>query len=263
MSGTGGEGRGSGSSAAKRPVLAPGAKGPSVPERRAAVRGMFDRVSSRYDLLNRILSLGMDRCWRRRAVEALRLRPGDRVLDVACGTGDLALAAAGEAPRVLAAGVDFSAPMLRIARRKAARRGDPLRTVLGAAESLPFRESVFAAAAVAFGVRNVPERAAALREMARTVRPGGRVAVLEFTEAGETLMDRLAGWYLRRLLPRIGGFFSERSAYEYLTLSVGAFPSPELFLEEMRAAGLARPEAVRLPPAPVWLFTGTVSGAEG
>jgi len=263
MSGAGGgDGRG-GPAPAERPVLAPGAAGRSVPERRAAVRGMFDRVSGRYDLLNRILSLGMDRGWRRRAVESLRLRPGDRVLDVACGTGDLALAAAGAAPRILAAGADFSAPMLRIARRKADRRGVPFRAALGAAEALPFRGGVFAAAAVAFGVRNVPDRSVALREMARAVRPGGRVAVLEFTEAGETPADRIAGWYLRRLLPRIGGLFSERAAYEYLTLSVGAFPPPDLFLEEMRAAGLVRPEAVRLPPAPVWLFTGTVPGAEG
>jgi len=196
-------------------------------------------------------------------VEALRLRPGDVLLDVACGTGDLGFAAARADSRIRVAGVDFSAPMLRIAREKGDRLGLSFRAALGAAEALPFREGAFAAAAVAFGVRNVPDRAAALAGMARAVRPGGTVAVLEFAETAASPFDRVAGWYLRRLLPRIGGILSERSAYEYLTRSVGAFPPPDRFLKEMEAAGLRGTAARRLPPAPVWLFTGTVPLAEG
>ncbi|MBN1825635.1 MAG: ubiquinone/menaquinone biosynthesis methyltransferase [Candidatus Eisenbacteria bacterium] len=263
MRGRGGDWAEKGSPGPERPVLPPGTKGESVPERRAATRRMFDGVSGRYDALNRVLSLGLDRTWRRRVVRSLGLGRGDRFLDVACGTADLALAAAEAAPEGIVVGVDFSAPMLRIARRKAARRRTTARMALGAAESLPFRGGSFAAAGIAFGVRNVPDRAAALREMARAVRPGGRVAVLEFIEVDGGFLDRIAGWYLRRLLPRIGGLLSDRSAYEYLTRSVEAFPPPDRFLEEMRGAGLLGAEARRLPPAPVWLFTGTVPPADG
>lgn len=227
----------------------------AVEEQRAAVRTMFDRVSGRYDLLNRLLSFGLDVRWRREAIRGAGLGAGDRFLDVACGTGDLGLEAAGSAEGVGVLGVDFSSLMLRRARGKSEGR----RVVLaaGAAERLPVPEGAFAAAGIAFGIRNVPDRRAALAEMARAVRPGGRVVVLEFTTSGSGAVERVVDFYLRGVLPRIGGLFSSRGAYRYLAASMSAFPPPETFVREMESAGLEDVRGRRLRPAPTWLYVGT------
>jgi len=233
--------------------------GEAIEWQRTEVRRMFDRVSRRYDLLNHLLSLGLDRKWRREAVREMKLAPSDGMLDVACGTGDLAFEAFRSAPHGLSLGIDFSRSMLRIATDKGNhRRSESVRFSAAAAERLPVRADAFAAAGIAFGIRNVPDRLAALGEMVRAVRPGGRVVILEFTTSGEGAMARVIGFYLHRLLPRIGGMLSSRGAYRYLAESMRAFPEPAAFAGEMAGAGLVNVRFRRLPPAPTWLYVGEV-----
>lgn len=206
------------------------------PAASARVRAMFDRVARRYDLLNRILSAGIDRRWRRAAVDAMCIGSGDPALDVATGTGDLAIEMASRGAR--AAGVDFSRPMLRIARRKLARRRADVALVLGAAESLPFGDERFTAAAIAFGIRNVPDRECALAEMRRVVIPGGRVVVLELALPRSRLGRAVYHPYFRWGLPLGGAILSSAFAYRYLRDSVAAFPERDAFVATMARAGL-------------------------
>lgn len=232
----------------------------AVESQRAAVRRMFDRISPRYDLLNRLLSVGLDRGWRREAVRRMSAPPGGRVLDVACGTADLALEAARAVRGGAVVGVDFSAPMLVRARRKAesARRGAPVHLALGAAEHLPVASGSFDAAGIAFGIRNVPDRPRALREMARAVRPGGRVVVLELAAPRSGVLRRVVAFYLGRLVPLLGGSLSSGGAYRYLVRSMDSFPRPEDFLREMEEAGLVEAAVLPLPPSPAWIAVGVV-----
>ena len=233
-----------------------------VRSQREAVRSMFNIVSPRYDLLNRLLSLGLDGSWRRRAVREMRLGPADHVLDVACGTGDLALEAARTPGLGRVVGVDFATGMLEIARGKTARPepGGQVLFATGAAESLPFRSGAFGAAGIAFGIRNVPDRIAAIREMARVVRSGGRVVVLELTTT-RGVTRSFTNLYVRLMLPLLGGLLSRKEAYRYLSESMRSFPEPGAFLEEMRSAGLEDVSAARMTPSPAWIFTGRVVGA--
>ncbi len=232
-----------------------------VESRRQAVRKMFNRVSGRYDLLNRVLSLGMDGAWRRYAVRQMALSPGDRALDVACGTGDLGLEAVRNFPGCRVVGIDFASAMLDIGRAKLERLGREAshRFANAAAENLPFRDDIFAASAIAFGIRNVPDRRAALLEMKRTVRPGGRVVVLELTMSTTPGMTTfLVNLYARAVLPLIGGALSKGDAYQYLSTSMDSFPEPADFVGEMESAGLAGVVARRMFLSPAWVFTGTV-----
>jgi len=242
--------------------LAEGA--PAVERQRAAVREMFDRVSGRYDLLNRVLSLGLDVGWRREAVRRMRVERGARVLDVACGTGDLSLEAARAASGGTVLGIDFSGPMLRRARRKT---GSPsagrVFFVEAAAERLPVRDRSFDASGIAFGIRNVPDRARALLEMARAVRPGGRVVVLELGPPSSGPLGALVAFYLGRIVPLLGGSCSSLAAYRYLADSMRAFPSPDLFGKEMEDAGLVDVSIVPLSPSPAWIAAGTVPDGAG
>lgn len=235
--------------------------GERVREQREAVRGMFDRVSGRYDQINHLLSFGLHRSWRRRTVRRMGLRPDAAVLDVACGTADLALECAQTASAGSVTGVDFSERMLRQGWEKVGAvksKSVPVRLLLGSAENLPFRDDVFDAAGAAFGIRNVPDRIQALREMARTVRHGGKVAVLEFSISDTGPLSVLVRLYLRFTLPLFGRLFSENSAYHYLSRSIGSFPEPDLFAREMEQAGLRDVRKTHLRPAPTWIFTGTV-----
>jgi demethylmenaquinone methyltransferase / 2-methoxy-6-polyprenyl-1,4-benzoquinol methylase len=200
---------------------------------------MFDRIARRYDLLNRVLSLGLDRRWRRQAAAALELGAGARVLDLACGTGDLALAIARRHPDARVTGVDPSGAMLDIAREKAARRGVDLALEVGIAEELPFADGAFDGVSIAFGLRNVPERARALAEMARVTRPGGRVVVLELGEPRGRLLGPIARFHIHRVVPRLGALLSGAREYRYLERSIAAFPPPEEVALMMREAGLA------------------------
>jgi demethylmenaquinone methyltransferase / 2-methoxy-6-polyprenyl-1,4-benzoquinol methylase len=219
---------------------------------------MFDRIADRYDLLNRILSLGIDQRWRRLAREALRLAPGQRVLDLATGTGDLALqvAADGSGPSVI--GADPSLRMLALARVKAASQG-AARVELSAADAqaLPFADHVFDAACMAFGIRNVPDRPLALRELARVVRPGGRLAILELCEPRDGALGQLGRLYVHGLVPRIGAWLSGAREYRYLQESIARFPPPPEFARVMSACGWRDVEVRPLTFGACCLFAGT------
>jgi demethylmenaquinone methyltransferase/2-methoxy-6-polyprenyl-1,4-benzoquinol methylase len=205
------------------------------------VRAMFGRVAHRYDLANHLLSFQMDRYWRsqtrRRAREILR-RPGARVLDICCGTGDLALELAKEGGVVL--GSDFCHPMLVAAGRKFARRGAAPALFESDALRLPVRDGALDLATVAFGFRNLANYEAGLVEMRRVLRPGGMAAILEFSQPPNTAFRALYNFYSRRVLPKIGGAISGApEAYEYLPESVRKFPAADELAAMMRAAGFA------------------------
>jgi demethylmenaquinone methyltransferase / 2-methoxy-6-polyprenyl-1,4-benzoquinol methylase len=201
---------------------------------------MFDRIAARYDAMNRVLSFGLDRGWRRRAVRALRLGDRPRVLDLATGTGDLAIDIARMHPRAEVIGLDPSPQMLAVAQSKLARRGlaDRVTLVRGDAQHLPYASCEMDAATIAFGIRNVPDRLAALREMARVVRPGGRVCVLELGEPRRGLLARAARFHTRYVVPRLGALLSGAREYRYLQSSIAAFPPSAEFARLMERAGL-------------------------
>lgn len=208
--------------------------------KKVEVREMFDHIAPKYDLLNHTLSANIDRLWRRRVVREVRRARPQRILDVATGTGDLAIAMARRIRGVQVLGVDLSEQMLDVAREKITRRGLDDRIVLdrGDAEHLEIGDAVVDVATVAFGVRNFENLEAGLRELARVVKPGGRVVILEFSLPGNLLFRRLYEWYSFRILPRIGGMVSrDKRAYEYLPASISEFPGPERFLGLLAAAG--------------------------
>jgi demethylmenaquinone methyltransferase/2-methoxy-6-polyprenyl-1,4-benzoquinol methylase len=195
----------------------------------AAVEAMFDRISPVYDTMNRVMTAGLDRRWRRLTAEAVVV-PGDEVLDACCGTGDLALAAERAGGRVT--GLDFSERMLERARRKSASVG----WVRGDALALPFADGSFDAATVGFGIRNVDDLEAGLRELVRVLRPGGRLGCLEITRPRGLLRPFFRLWF-DGLVPLAGKVLPGGAAYTYLPASVRRFPGPEDLAELMRRAG--------------------------
>ncbi|MGQ0733044.1 MAG: bifunctional demethylmenaquinone methyltransferase/2-methoxy-6-polyprenyl-1,4-benzoquinol methylase UbiE [Acidobacteriota bacterium] len=205
------------------------------------IAAMFDAIAPRYDLLNRLLSGGLDRYWRRRAIRALTLTGAESLLDVCTGTGDVALAAVrGSRGAKDVVGVDFAAEMLVRARDKAGAVRGPARVrfVRADATALPLRAAVVDRVSVAFGIRNVADPMAACAEMRRVLRPGGRLVILEFGLPVWTGVRGLYLWYFRHVLPRIGRLVSRHdAAYSYLPASVGAFPWGEEFAELLRTAG--------------------------
>jgi demethylmenaquinone methyltransferase/2-methoxy-6-polyprenyl-1,4-benzoquinol methylase len=207
------------------------------------VQRMFGEIAPHYDRMNHLLSLNIDRYWRWWTVRKLKPQPGEPILDVCTGTGDLAIAfqraTSGKSEII---GADFCPQMLEIGRRKQQRAGiGPELTFIEAdAQHLPFEDNRFSIVSVAFGLRNVADTNCGLAEMTRVCRPGGQVAVLEFSTPR---LQPLRGFYLfyfRYILPRIGQFFARNksSAYEYLPASVGQFPDGEALAERMRAVGL-------------------------
>jgi demethylmenaquinone methyltransferase/2-methoxy-6-polyprenyl-1,4-benzoquinol methylase len=201
---------------------------------------MFSAIAPRYDLLNRLLSAGRDRVWRREAIRAAKLPARGRLLDVCTGTADMALEAARQFQAATIAGVDFSAAMIGLGRKKIAGTHVEKRVHLSVAtaEALPFRDQAFDGATVAFGLRNVPERRQALAEIHRVLRPGGRAVILEFTTPPGRLFRPIYLWYFHRLLPVIGGLVSgHRSAYVYLPASVADFPTPQELAAWMEQVG--------------------------
>jgi len=199
---------------------------------------MFARIAGRYDFLNRLLSLGTDRRWRALVVESSGPLEGRLVVDACCGTGDLALDYARAGARVI--GVDFTLPMLRRAAPKVA-RARSVRALLvgGDAQRLPLRSRCADLASVAFGIRNLADPAAGLAEMARVLKPGGRVLVLEFAPPPRGAFGALYGLYFRRVLPRVGRWISgDPDAYSYLPRTVLAWPEPAEFQRSLEAAGL-------------------------
>jgi demethylmenaquinone methyltransferase/2-methoxy-6-polyprenyl-1,4-benzoquinol methylase len=230
----------------------------------ARIAGMFDAIARRYDTLNHLLSAGLDRGWRRAAIRALALTERDRVLDVCTGTADLAIAAASDrvahAGRVV--GVDFAGEMLRLglAKVRAAGLGRRISLVRGDATALPLPDASFDAVTIAFGIRNVVDPRQACREFHRVLRPGGRLAVLEFGLPRLPGVRQLYAWYINRVLPRIGALISRhQDAYAYLPASVAEFPSDEGFAAWLRDAGLSQVRYRPLALGSVYLYTARKS----
>jgi demethylmenaquinone methyltransferase/2-methoxy-6-polyprenyl-1,4-benzoquinol methylase len=230
------------------------------------VRSMFARIARRYDLLNRVLSLGVDRRWRRELLAVAGDVRGRAVLDVCCGTGDVAqlLARAG----ALVVGVDFTREMLEIAERKrtqlSALRDRKLVYVHGDALALPVASGRADLVTIAFGIRNVADRSAGLRELARATKPGGRLVVLEFGTPRSRRWAAAYGLYFRRILPPVGGLVSgDGGAYRYLQESVAAWPGPVEFQRELALAGFEACGHRALSGGIAYLHWGTAPAAGG
>jgi demethylmenaquinone methyltransferase/2-methoxy-6-polyprenyl-1,4-benzoquinol methylase len=222
---------------------------------------MFDAIAGRYDLLNSVLSVGLDKRWRVRAIRALDLSGREIVLDLCTGTADLALASmtpAHHAQRVI--GIDFAGAMLQVANEKIQRAGLAASIALarGDATFLPLGDSSVDAVTIGFGIRNVEQPEAACREIARVLRRNGKLVILEFSLPRTAVVRSFYLWYFRHVLPLIGRTVSGHpSAYTYLPQSVEAFPSPDEFAQQLRAAGFSTVEAVPLTFGVVYMFVAT------
>jgi len=230
-----------------------------------AVRSMFASIARSYDRANQILSFGLHHRWRSAAVRESGVRRGDRILDCATGTGDLAIAfreAVGESGDVV--GTDFCDEMLVLATRKAERARARIRFEAADVLALPYADRSFDIASIAFGIRNVEDPVRGLREMARVLRPGGRVVVLEFGQPGGAWFAPLYRFYSHRVLPRVGGWVSgERSAYEYLDRTASRFPAGERFADLMRSSGAFQDVRARaLTGGVAYVYLGTVGAAD-
>ncbi|GGM98637.1 demethylmenaquinone methyltransferase [Thermus composti] len=204
------------------------------------MRRMFSEIAPRYDLLNRLLSFGADLRWRRRAVALALEKAPRRILDLATGTGDLALLLKERAPEAEVVGADFAPPMLEIARRKAASRGLEVAFLEADALALPFPDGAFDAVTIAFGFRNFADYEKALRELYRVLAPGGRLVLLEFPPPPRGAFGLVYRVYFQRVLPLLGGLLSGNfGAYRYLPESVEAFPTPEALKALMEGAGFS------------------------
>jgi len=207
------------------------------------IREMFDSIAPRYDFLNRLLSLGIDRRWRKFAVKQITYKEAGQILDVATGTADVALQiAAVTPPSVTISGIDFSEQMIELGRIKVRNSPFSERITLQVApcESIPFSDNRFDSATIAFGIRNVVDRLSGLQEMHRVLKPGGRIVILEFSNPKSVLFKALYNFYFSHILPSIGGFFSKFSAYKYLPDSVLEFPTQEEFKMVMAEAGFSK-----------------------
>jgi demethylmenaquinone methyltransferase/2-methoxy-6-polyprenyl-1,4-benzoquinol methylase len=226
------------------------------------VREMFRQIAPRYDAMNHLLSMNVDRYWRWRAVRRMRIQPGVPVLDTCTGTGDLALAIArAGGGQVDVVGSDFCHAMLEIADRKSRRHAYPstLRFVEADSQSLPFPDRVFQCVTVAFGLRNVADTDRGLSEMVRVCKPGGQVMVLEFARPRLWGLSHVYGFYFQHVLPRIGQWFArnDKSAYRYLPESVGQFPDGEALAQRMRRAGLVDVRYTPLTFGVAMIYEGT------
>jgi demethylmenaquinone methyltransferase/2-methoxy-6-polyprenyl-1,4-benzoquinol methylase len=219
---------------------------------------MFAGVAPRYDLLNHVLSASLDVVWRRKAADALGLPAGSEVLDLCCGTGDQSVAL--KKRGAIVASADFCVPMLALARRKFGRLGPPRPAALAAdALALPFPSGRFHGATVSFGLRNVADLDASLRQLARVLRPGGRLVVLECAIPKLPVVKQLYLFYFLRLLPWIGKLISPRgSAYSYLPSSVVSFPQRQEFLDKMAAAGFTDLSCQDLSAGTVCIYRGDI-----
>jgi len=219
--------------------------GSGVPSRESdqfatEVRGMFDRIAGVYDLMNSAMTAGLHHQWRQRAVDQARVGPGSDALDVCCGTGDLALELRrriGPDGRVV--GSDFSEPMLELARRKSGDEGLPVEFGWADALELPYGEASFDAVTIGFGARNLADLDRGIAEMARVLRPGGRLVILEITRPQREPLASFYSLWFDRLVPVIGTLAGDSDAYAYLPNSVRTFPEPRELAAKIDAAGLS------------------------
>ncbi len=223
---------------------------------------MFDRVAGRYDLLNSVMTAGLHHAWRVRAADRAEVGPGDSVLDVCCGTGDLAFELASRvSPGGRVVGCDFSEPMLDLAREKAANRAEgSVRFEWADALQLPYDAGRFDAVTVGFGVRNFADRDQGLREMTRVLRPGGRLVVLEFTEPRRAPFSTFYSLWFDRIVPVLGRLTDDPEAYSYLSESVHSFPDPPALAAKMDAAGLERIRWLVLAGGILAIHSGVTKG---
>ena len=244
-----------------RAASGPSPAGPRPPDHRARVAAMFGRIARRYDLMNTLMTGGLDESWRRRAVRAARPPRAGRALDVGTGTAKLALALAHAMPAGRVVGVDVAAPMLRQAWASIQRdpAADRVQLALADALSLPFPDASFDCATTAFVIRNVADVGAAFAELRRVVRPGGRVICLELTQPRIPLWGALFSLYFSRAVPLVGKLVAgDPGAYAYLPASVAAFLVPERLAAEMARSGLRDVRWRRLGLGTVTLHLGTV-----
>lgn len=234
-------------------------KSPNHGAARPGSGAMFDNIARRYDFLNRVMSLGIDRRWRRRTVRALELPADARVLDLATGTADLAIDIARIHSDARIIGSDPSTNMLAVGRTKVASRqlADRIDLITGDAQAIDLPKASVDGITIAFGIRNVPDRARALREMARVCKPGGRVAILELSEPSGGLIAALARFHIRHVVPRLGAFLSGAREYRYLQASIAAFPPPAEFAALMHASGLTVLETTPLTFGVCHLYVAT------
>lgn len=220
---------------------------------------MFDNISSRYDFLNHLLSLGIDKGWRKKAISLIRPLNPKQLLDVATGTGDFAIAALTLQPDKIT-GVDISAGMLEVGRKKIAERklNDRIELLIGDSENLPFADSSFDAVTVAFGVRNFENLEKGLQEIYRVLRPGGMLVVLEFSRPRKFPFKQVYNFYFKFVLPKIGRLVSsDKSAYTYLPESVEAFPDGDNFLHVLKNVGFNNTQCRVLTFGVSSIYTGS------
>lgn len=224
------------------------------------VKSMFADIAGDYDRVNTILSFGVHHAWRKKAILESEAKPGDHVLDCATGTGDLAIEfkkAVGESGYVL--GTDFCAPMIELAPTKAEKKGLKIDFEVADAMNLPYEDNKFDIASISFGIRNVDEPVTALKEMARVVKPGGRVVILEFGQP-KGLMRMPYNLYSQHIMPTLGGLLSgNREAYTYLPRTSAAFPAGDKFLELMDESGAFKErKAMSLTGGIAFVYVGLV-----
>lgn len=208
--------------------------------KKEGIRNLFDRIAPDYDRLNHILSLNIDKGWRRKAVkEIVDCESPLKILDVACGTGDFTIEIARKMPKgSMVIGIDLSEGMMEIGREKIAAAGVKAEMIQGDCEALPFEDSVFDRISVGFGVRNFENLDKGLKEMNRVMKPGGKLVILELSVPSGPVLRWCYKLYFLKVLPLVGGWISgDRGAYEYLPASVLRFPAPDRFMEMMRKAG--------------------------
>lgn len=223
---------------------------------------MFDAIAHRYDLLNRIISLGIDQSWRRRCVGSLALEDtvDATILDLATGTADLAMMSANRWPTAKVIGTDPSANMLEVGEGKVTAFDGRIELRRGDAMAIELPDDSVDATTIAFGIRNVPDRAQALREMARVTKPGGRVAILELADPRPGLLGAFARFHVHYVVPAVGAFLSGKKEYKYLARSIAAFPTAEEFSAQMEDNGLSVLEAAPMTFGACVLFVATPKG---
>ena len=222
---------------------------------------MFDRIAGRYDMLNSVMTAGLHHAWRVRAADRAEVGPGDSVLDVCCGTGDLAFELASRVlPGGRVVGCDFSEPMLDLAREKAAdRTTDSVRFEWADALQLPYDAGRFDAVTVGFGVRNFADRDRGLRELSRVLRPGGRLVILEFTTPRRPPFSTFYSLWFDRIVPVLGRLTPNPEAYSYLAESVHGFPDPPTLAAKMEAAGLEQIRSLLMAGGILTIHSGIAS----